>query len=134
MGRAARHPEGRVILYADTTTLSMKVALQEVERRRNIQERYNKEHGITPTAIVKAIREWPFLQKQKSVDIELSQVTDITLLEQEMKEAATSLDFERAAQIRDLIKKTKDGIETPYANHHISKESPKTEQKKRRKE
>jgi excinuclease ABC subunit B len=105
MGRAARHPEGKVILYADTITLSMKAALQEVERRRNIQARFNKEHGITPQAIVKAIREWPFLQKQKSVDIELSQVTDLKLLEQEMKEAATSLDFERAAQIRDLIKK-----------------------------
>mgnify|MGYP001559283580 CR=1 FL=1 len=110
MGRAARHPEGRVILYADTITLSMKVALQEVERRRKIQERYNKEHDITPQAIVKAIREWPFPQKQKSVAVELSQVTDVALLEQEMKEAATSLDFERAAEIRDLIKKTKSDI------------------------
>jgi excinuclease ABC subunit B len=147
MGRAARHPEGKVILYADTTTMSMKAALQEVGRRRNIQERYNKEHGITPQAIVKAIREWPFPQKQKGVAVELSQVTDIGLLEQEMKEAAASLDFERAAQIRDLIlrlhsgstlrnskgliKKTKGGIETPYAPlevHH--KNEPNTDMKK----
>ncbi|MDO8474089.1 MAG: excinuclease ABC subunit UvrB [bacterium] len=133
MGRAARHPEGRVILYADTITLSMKAALQEVERRRKIQERYNKEHGITPQAIVKAIREWPFPQKQKSVSVELSQMTDVALLEHEMKEAASSLDFERAVQIRDLIKKAKGGIETSYANHHISKEGSKTEQKERRK-
>src|SRR3989338_10271348 len=47
MGRAARHPEGRVILYADKTTMSMKNAMREVERRRAVQERYNKEHGIT---------------------------------------------------------------------------------------
>ncbi len=115
MGRAARHPEGKVILYADKLTGSMKAAIQEVERRRNIQEQYNKEHNITPQAIVKAIREWPFLQKQKVVETEFSHVTDVAYLEQEMKEAAASLDFERAAQIRDLIKKAKGGIETPYA-------------------
>ncbi|MBI2123668.1 MAG: excinuclease ABC subunit UvrB [Candidatus Wildermuthbacteria bacterium] len=134
MGRAARHPAGKVILYADSITLSMKAAIQEVERRRNIQEQYNKEHGITPQAIVKAIREWPFPQKQRGVDIELSQVSDLKLLEQEMKEAASSLDFERAAQIRDLIKKAKGGIETPYANHNISKKGSQAEQKKRRAE
>ena len=110
MGRAARHPEGKVILYADKLTMSMKAAMQEVKRRRKIQEQYNKEHSITPHAIVKAIREWPFPQKQKSVSIELSQVTDVALLEQEMKEAASSLDFERAAQIRDLINQTRHDI------------------------
>ena len=115
MGRAARHPEGKVILYADSVTKSMKAAIQEVGRRRNIQEHYNKEHGITPQAIVKAIREWPFPQKQKSVGIELSLVTDIALLKQEMQKAATSLDFGRAAEIRDLIKKANGGIEAPYA-------------------
>ena len=112
MGRAARHPEGKVILYADKLTMSMKAAMQEVKRRRKIQEQYNKEHSITPQAIVKAIREWPFPQKQKSVSIELSQVTDVALLEQEMKEAASSLDFERAAQIRDLINQTRHDIKS----------------------
>ena len=134
MGRAARHPEGKVILYADKLTMSMKAAMQEVERRRNIQEQYNKKHGITPQAIVKAIREWPFPQKQKSIEVELFGMTDPKLLEQEMKEAASSLDFERAARIRDLIKKAKGGIGDTYANHNISKESSKTEQKKRHKE
>lgn len=107
MGRAARHPEGRVILYAEKVTLSMKTAIQEVGRRRKIQASFNKEHGITPQAIIKAIREWPFPQKQKSVGIELSMLGDVALLEREMKEAVSSLDFERAAQIRDLIKKLK---------------------------
>lgn len=131
MGRAARHPEGKVILYADAITISMKAAIQEVERRRKIQERYNTEHGITPQAIIKAIREWPFPQKQKGVAVELSQVTDITLLEEEMKQAASSLDFERAAEIRDLIKKAKGATRDTYANHHISKEGAPPKQKKR---
>ena len=133
MGRAARHPEGKVILYADSVTKSMKAAMQEVERRRRIQERYNKEHNITPQAIIKAIREWPFPQKQKSLETELSLVTDVALLKQEMKEAASSLDFERAAEIRDLIKKVKGDIQTPYANHNISEKGSQAEQKKRRK-
>ncbi len=106
MGRAARHPEGRVILYADKVTYSMQQAMKEVERRRKIQEIHNKEHGITPQAIIKAIREWPFQQKAKpALENELMLIHDIEILEKEMKEAADNLDFERAAQIRDLIKK-----------------------------
>ncbi len=108
MGRAARHPEGRAILYADKVTYSMQQAIKEVERRRKIQEKYNKKHGITPEAIVKAIRKWPFPQKAKpALENELMLIHDIEILEKEMKEAADNLDFERAAQIRDLIKKLK---------------------------
>jgi excinuclease ABC subunit B len=107
MGRAARHPEGHVILYADKITKSMEKAIKEVKRRRKIQMEYNKKYKISPKPIVKPIREWPFLAKKKEIEAEFWMVRDLKLLEQEMKEAAKNLDFERAAQIRDLIKEIK---------------------------
>jgi excinuclease ABC subunit B len=107
MGRAARHLEGRVILYADKITFSMKKATDEVNRRRKIQENYNKKHEITPRQISKEIRDWPFLSKEKEVLSEFWAIQDKKLLEKEMKTAARNLDFERAAEIRDLIKKLK---------------------------
>ena len=107
MGRAARHPEGHVILYADKTTKSMKSAINEVKRRRKIQMEYNKKHKIIPKPIVKEIREWPFVSKEKQIAAEFWLIRDQKLLEKEMKTAARNLDFERAAQIRDLIKKLK---------------------------
>lgn len=105
MGRAARHPEGRVILYADKITTSMEKAIKEVERRRKIQEEYNKKNKILPKPIIKPIREWPF--KKREISFELGLIKDIKFLEKEMKNAAKNLDFERAAQIRDLINKLK---------------------------
>lgn len=107
MGRAARHLEGKVILYADKITLSMKKATEEIERRRKIQEDYNKKHGISPTPIVKAIRDWPFMNKEKEIASEFWVIQDKNLLKKEMKIAADNLDFERAAELRDLIKKLK---------------------------
>jgi len=107
MGRAARHPEGHCILYADKITKSMKEAINEIERRRKIQIEYNKKYGISPKPIVKPIREWPFLKKEKEIEAEFFMVSDVKLLEKEMREAAKNLDFERAAKIRDLIKKIK---------------------------
>jgi excinuclease ABC subunit B len=111
MGRAARHPEGHVIMYADKVTKSMKAALDEIERRRKIQEKYNKVHNITPQPIVKGIRDWPFAQaKEKDRALtEFGEVNDVNLLEKEMKQAAKDLDFERAAEIRDMIVKIKVG-------------------------
>jgi len=109
MGRAARHPEGRVILYADKMTKSMKAAIWEVSRRRKIQEDFNKKHNIIPKPIIKAIREWPFAAREKTAGIEFSTVRDITFLENEMKIAAKNLDFERAAGIRDLILRLRSG-------------------------
>lgn len=105
MGRAARHPKGHVILYADKITGSMKRAIKEIERRRNIQADYNRKHKIIPQPIIKPIRDWPFSTKKKEVISEFELVRDKKLLEKEMKEAARNLDFERAAEIRDLIKK-----------------------------
>lgn len=104
MGRAARHPEGHALLYADKITSSMKSAISEVTRRRKIQEEYNKKHGITPRPIIKTIADWEFGIKEKAITEEFMAVRDKKLLEKEMKTAAKNLDFERAAEIRDLIK------------------------------
>lgn len=107
MGRAARHPEGHVILYADKMTEAIKKAIEEVERRRKIQMEYNKKHKIVPKPIVKPIREWPFGEKKTEIREEFFAIHDLKLLEREMWEAARNLDFERAAEIRDLIEELK---------------------------
>ena len=106
MGRAARHINGRVILYADKMTFSMQSAIKEINRRRKIQEEYNKKNKITPKTIITNIREWGF-SKKEDVAEEFWVVHDKKLLEKEMKTAAKNLDFERAAEIRDLINKLK---------------------------
>ena len=116
-GRAARNAEGKVIMYADTITPSMQVALDETSRRRKIQEAYNKEHGITPKTIVKGVREVintaiaaeDSLDFKELVDTENEFTKDeinemIDALKPEMYRAAEELDFERAAEIRDKIK------------------------------
>jgi len=105
MGRAARHPEGCVLLYADKITESMKMAIAEASRRRKIQAEFNKKHGILPKPIIKKIRDWPFAKKDKEISAEFWAIRDVKVLEKEMKEAARSLDFERAAEVKDLIKK-----------------------------
>jgi excinuclease ABC subunit B len=104
MGRAARHLNGRAILYADKITFSMQTAINEINRRRKIQEDYNKKNKITPTTIISGIRDWGF-SKKEDIDEEFWAVHDKKLLEKEMKIAAKNLDFERAAEIRDLIDK-----------------------------
>ncbi len=117
IGRAARNSFGKVIMYADNVTDSMKRAADETNRRRKIQLEYNEAHGITPTTIAKAIRD--VIESQKvgetsgeknrhtikptdvlSLDEMLSAVSD---MEREMKKAAKDLDFERAARLRDEI-------------------------------
>ncbi len=104
MGRAARHLEGKAILYADTITGSMKRAIEEINRRRKIQMAFNKKHGLRPKPVVKKIRQWEIGEKKEAIGVELGVLQDIKLLEKEMKEAAVNLDFERAAKIRDIIK------------------------------
>jgi excinuclease ABC subunit B len=103
MGRATRHIEGHIILYADKITKSMKSAIDEIERRRKIQTKYNKIHKITPKPITKDIRSWMFETKKETVSAEFWVIKDKELLEKEMKKAAQNLNFERAAEIRDLI-------------------------------
>jgi len=97
-------------MYAEKITGSMKRAIKEVERRRKIQAEYNKKHHIKPSPIKKEIREWGFAQEKKEIkDIsEIAKTNDIKILKKEMEKAAKSLDFEKAAQIRDEIKKLKE--------------------------
>ncbi|MBE6113446.1 MAG: excinuclease ABC subunit UvrB [Erysipelotrichaceae bacterium] len=113
IGRAARNSEGRVIMYADTMTKSMEKALQETNRRRSIQEAYNKEHGIIPRTIKKEIREaihgketqemtMKYMSKKGKIS-KKSKDEIIASLEKEMRDAARVLDFERAAELRDII-------------------------------
>lgn len=106
MGRAARHLKGRVIMYADEITSSIKKAIKETERRRKIQEEYNKKYNIQPRPITKEVREWEWAKEEKIKDLgELAKIKDIKVLKKEMEKAAKELDFERAAKIRDEIKR-----------------------------
>jgi excinuclease ABC subunit B len=115
IGRAARNANGHVIMYADRITNSMNIAINETKRRRSIQEAYNEEHGITPTTIQKEVRgsiratvvaedtetyeEAPAFDKLNKKE----KAKLVEEMEQEMKEAAKALNFERAAELRDLI-------------------------------
>ena len=109
IGRCARNANGHVIMYGDKITDSMQQAIDETNRRRTIQEKYNKEHNITPKTIIKDIREVitntaeintdKTKKKMSKKEIEMN----IEMLEQEMREAAKNLDFERAMELRDII-------------------------------
>ena len=120
IGRAARHVDGAVIMYGDTITDSMRLAIDETKRRRSIQQAYNQEHGITPRGITKAIDEGlraiipqkedgkPKLDLKKiPKDEYASLVKDLT---GQMKLASANLEFERAAELRDLIAEIKQKI------------------------
>ncbi len=110
IGRAARNEHGKVIMYADTITESMQSAMDETSRRRQIQNQYNEEHGITPHTIVKEIRDSihglnqdETTPKKKKKMTKRSKEELIKDLEKQMKEAARTLDFERAMELRDYI-------------------------------
>ena len=119
-GRAARHSEGRVILYGDRVTDSMRLAIEETVRRRGIQAAYNGTHGITPESVKKGIPDLEYrLAEADYVQLDLvaeaqgeyaaAEASDKTIqkLEEEMKEAAKRLEFERAAELRDRIRALK---------------------------
>ena len=108
IGRAASNSSGRVIMYADIISDSMNEAITETERRRNIQEKYNKEHGIIPKTIIKDIPEVISNETDKKIEKEskLSKKEKLDLIDsltKEMKSAASNLDFERAMELRDII-------------------------------
>lgn len=106
IGRAARNEFGHVIMYADEESSAMKEAIGETNRRRSIQEKYNKEHGIIPTTIKKEIKDVISNTMDKKTDKKMSR-KEISLLkdkiEEEMKEAAKNMDFERAMELRDIL-------------------------------
>lgn len=115
IGRAARNSAGRVIMYADSITKSMNIAIKETERRRSIQMEFNQKHGIVPQTIRKAVRDVIEATKvaddkaeyQVSKRVNEMSKSEVKLLieklEKEMKEAAKALQFERAAELRDII-------------------------------
>ena len=108
IGRAARNASGKVIMYADTISDSMNEAITETKRRRKIQEKYNKEHGITPKTIMKDIPEVISNEVEKKIEKEekLSKKERLDMIDRltkEMRNAASNLDFERAMELRDII-------------------------------
>ncbi|MDK0933895.1 excinuclease ABC subunit UvrB [Clostridium perfringens] len=120
IGRAARNSESKVIMYADNITKSMDKSIKETERRRVIQMEYNEEHNITPTTVIKGVRDIieatkvseekenyeDEVKKAAKKDIPIEKL--IEQYEEEMKEAAKNLQFERAAELRDIIKDLKE--------------------------
>ena len=114
IGRAARNSEGHVVMYADVMTDSMRNAIEETNRRREIQEAYNKEHGITPTTIKKAVRDLIAVSKSVAeTEVKLKKDPEsmskkelknlISQLEKQMRQAAADLNFEQAAELRDKM-------------------------------
>ena len=122
IGRAARNSEGHVIMYADVMTDSMRNAIDETNRRREIQEAYNEEHGITPTTIKKAVRDLIAVSKAVAeTEVKLKKDPEsmskkelknlISQLEKQMRQAAADLNFEQAAELRDKMLELKKNLE-----------------------
>lgn len=118
IGRAARNAEGHVIMYADSITDSMKAAIDETNRRREIQQKYNEDHGITPQTIKKAVRDLISISKAAAAgdgelkkDPESMDAKELDKLAKElakkMRQAAAELNFEEAARLRDRMKEVK---------------------------
>ena len=107
IGRCARNENGKVIMYADTMSEAMNEAIEETKRRREIQEKFNKEHGIVPKTIIKEIKEVVtnnmVMENKKKKVSKKEKEKMILQIEDEMKEAARNLDFERAMELRDIL-------------------------------
>ena len=119
IGRAARNAEGRVIMYADTITGSMKRAIDETERRRKVQDEYNKAHGIVPKTIIKEVKSTIGITGKKQIgeDVKAADIpAEIEKLKALMAVASAQLDFERAIEIRDTINGLKKRMRTAGKN------------------
>ena len=133
IGRASRNSEGHVIMYADVMTDSMRRAITETKRRRNLQEQYNEAHGITPTTIQKAVRDLISISKEvakteKKFDKDPEDMSRAELLEliekveKQMRAAAAELNFEMAAELRDKMIELKQNLDDAAdAEHRIRK-------------
>jgi len=125
MGRAARNANGKVILYADTMTESMKSAIEETQRRRRIQAEYNQKHGMTPQTIKKEVKD--FVERERTLEEDHWKRIEQNLqefsrkkyksheawkkaVEKAMFEAARQLNFERAAELRDMLKDSEEQV------------------------
>ncbi len=112
IGRAARNVNSRVVLYADTMTDSMKVAISETKRRREMQVAYNAEHHITPQTIIKPVKEKE-VEVKDTKHVPKAEIPNVVIeLEKQMRDAADNLDFERAIALRDQIKKLHERLRT----------------------
>lgn len=142
IGRAARNAKGKVIMYADHMTDSMRRAISETDRRREIQHAYNVEHGITPKTIEKKVRE--LIETTKVAEAPASyrasgisgMTVDETLdliasLESEMRDASRKLEFERAAQLRDMVVELKGRLPAGSLSKSAAKKSVKKSTKKK---
>ena len=145
IGRAARNLQGRVIMYSDTVTDSMRLALDETDRRRELQRKYNEEHGITPRAVKKNILDMSaFLYDAAPADMKLAAEKGVELLTKDevkhligeytakMEEAAEEMEFEQAAAWRDkllLLKEMDLGLKPPARS--LLSAAPKREDKPR---
>ena len=103
IGRAARNQNGHVIMYADSISESMEKAINETQRRRKLQEEFNKKHGITPKTVQKEIRDLISNEVTEDISNEKTTKQDLQELEKEMRKAAKELDFEKAMQLRDIL-------------------------------
>jgi excinuclease ABC subunit B len=111
IGRAARNAEGRVIMYADNITAAMRAAMDETERRRGIQDEYNKKNGIVPQTIIKSVRDLIEIssataERKGRTGVKMTKAEkerEIARLEKQMREAAKMMEFEYAAVLRDQI-------------------------------
>ena len=142
IGRAARNANSKVILYADKVTDSMKLAIDETERRRAIQQAYNEAHGITPETVTKKINagiELEAAKRQKNIAAAKNEsetvyitVEYVDTLEREMLAAAEALEFERAASLRDRVLQLKDNIGKPLSEIELEKPSRNAAGKQRK--
>jgi excinuclease ABC subunit B len=132
IGRAARNVNSKVVLYADSITPAMKAAMDETERRRVLQTKFNADNGITPATIKKAIRgsleseikaRKTVQEAVKANEQQMDQTELVKLLEDEMLQAAQNLEFERAAQLRDKINELKGSPVIRSGNELITTES-----------